>query len=168
MEGSDPPRCGVHGPYRSPEAKGRRCTATCEDGSPCQGWAVHGSDPPRCGPHGGGERPVGPPEGNQNRLKHGFYARGEGPNGRSIDALIEDLYQRYIGLAAYLDRTLQDGGTPVSEVRNALKLHGQSSSKLSRLLRQRRALAEAEAAARMRAAINQALDELSEELGVDL
>lgn len=168
MEGSDPPRCGVHGPYRSPEAKGRRCTATCEDGSPCRGWAVHGSDPPRCGPHGGGRRPAGPPEGNQNRLTHGFYAESDPPERGSIDALIEDLHQRWIRLGTYLDRRFRSGTPPVRTMRNALKLYGQSSSKLAKLLDLRRARADAKAAARMRAAVNQALDALSEELGVDL
>jgi hypothetical protein len=168
MEGSDPPRCGTHGPYRFPEAEGRRCTAIGQDGSPCQGWAVRGSDPPRCCPHGGGSKSVGPPQGNQNRLKHGFYARSERPTDPSIDALIQDLYRRWLRLGDYLEQALQSSSTPVKELRNPLRLYGETASKLAKLLRQRRALSAAQAAARMKAATDQALDELSVQLGVEL
>ena len=37
----------------------------------CEAWAIRGSDPPLCSPHSG---KVGAPEGNRNRLTHGFYA----------------------------------------------------------------------------------------------
>lgn len=51
-----------------------RCASKTESGEPCRAWAIHGSDPPICATHakltGGGA-----PKGNQNALKHGFYAR---------------------------------------------------------------------------------------------
>jgi hypothetical protein len=37
----------------------------------CNAWAIRDSQPPRCSPHSG---KVGAPEGNRNRLTHGFYA----------------------------------------------------------------------------------------------
>lgn len=50
------------------------CASKTESGEACRAWAIHGSDPPVCATHakltGGGA-----PKGNQNALKHGFYAR---------------------------------------------------------------------------------------------
>ena len=50
---------------------------------------------------------------------------------------------------------------------NLLRIHGQNASRLGRLLRDKRALS-GEAADGISAAISQALDELSTELGIDL
>jgi hypothetical protein len=51
-----------------------RCASKTESGEACRAWAIHGSSPPICSTHarltGGGA-----PKGNQNALKHGFYAR---------------------------------------------------------------------------------------------
>ncbi len=47
----------------------RRCLARNRRGSPCQAPAVKGRR--RCRLHGG--KSSGPPQGNQNALKHGYY-----------------------------------------------------------------------------------------------
>ena len=39
-------------------------------GNPCKNYAITDSIPPRCAPHSG---LTGPPKGNTNALKHGFY-----------------------------------------------------------------------------------------------
>lgn len=167
--GSDPPCCGPHGPNHRPRASADRlCSAHCEDGSPCQGWAVPGTDPPRCGPHGGGSKPPGPPEGNQNALKHGFFAKPDLPPNPSIDEAIQELFQRYRGLGAYVDQLFEPGPPSPHEVIHLFCIHGRAASKLRKLLHARRDLLEQRAEADMRAALDQALDELSEELGAEL
>jgi hypothetical protein len=168
----------------------RRCTATCADGSPCRAWAVHGSDPPRCAPHGGGKASVGAPAGNQNALKHGFYAAssppagpqhdqapspwegGEDPFGTglpagcTINAIIHMLYHKQVALDDYIDRILRTDRPPIHEFIHLLRIHGQNASRLGRLLRDRRALS-GEAADGISAAIAQALDEIHSELGTN-
>jgi len=53
----------------------RRCSAICRNGQPCQAWAVIESDPPLCPAHAGLQTGAGAPNGNQNALKHGLYAK---------------------------------------------------------------------------------------------
>lgn len=169
VPGTDPARCSVHGGgAKLAEAPQRRCTAICKDRSPCQGWAIQGSDPPRCEPHSGGSKPAGPPDGNQNRLTHGFYARSEVVGDSSLEATTEDLYRRYVRLGAYLERRLRSDNPLGEKLRNPLRMYGESASKLAKLTRLRQTLAAREAADRMTAAIGQALEQLSVELGVDL
>ena len=59
--------------------RSRRCTAVNKDGRKCRAWAVRESDPAQCSTHGGYSVGAGPPEGNRNALKHGYYARGLRP-----------------------------------------------------------------------------------------
>jgi glucans biosynthesis protein len=143
---------------------GRRCTAPCADGSPCRAWAVHGTDPPRCSAHRGSGR-WGAPAGNRNALKHGYYAAPTLEDGCTIDAIIDNLYQRQLQLDDYIDQVLPDA--TIKEVSHLLRIHGQNASRLGRLLRDRRALS-GDAADGISGAIAQALDELSNELGADL
>jgi len=159
-----------------PHNQSRRCTATCADGRPCRAWAVRGSDPPRCSSHGGGRAPVGAPPGNQNARTHGFYAQGpaaadDGENGWRgaegpcrIDAVIADLYAKQQRLSRYIDHNADDL-TP-EQLARFLQIYAQSCSRLGRLLRDREALGGF--SEWMDKAFNQALDELSEEWGVDL
>jgi hypothetical protein len=116
-----------------------RCTATCADGSSCRAWAVRGTDPPRCAAHGGGERPVGPPKGNQNARTHGFYAaRADVPaEGWTIDTLIADLSARHDGLSRYVGRLLADDHSDHEELARLLALYGKSASRLRSLLEER-------------------------------
>jgi hypothetical protein len=165
---------------------GRRCTATCADGSPCRAWAVRGTHPPRCAPHGGGQAPVGGRPGNTNALTHGYFADpslppalgddpdvtlsetgADLPHGCTIDAIIRMLYQKQVALDEYIDRILLTGMPSVYELIHLLRIHGQNASRLGRLLRDRRALS-GEAADGISAAIAQALDELHSELGTEI
>jgi hypothetical protein len=52
-------------------AQAPRCLARTRKGSPCQAPAVRCKA--RCRMHGG--RNPGPPAGNRNALRHGYYAR---------------------------------------------------------------------------------------------
>lgn len=146
---------------------GRRCSARCADGSPCMAWAVRGTDPPLCASHGGTAARPGAPAGNQNALKHGYYAQPDLPPHCTIDAIIDNLYHRQIRLDAYIDEILADGAATITELAHLLRIHGQNASRLGRLLRDRRALS-GDAADGISGAIARALDELSTELGVDL
>ena len=133
----------------------RRCTAVCRDGTPCQAWAVRGTDPPRCAAHGG-SRP-------------GLYGSwGDTAPGDecTIDAVIDDLYAKQISLSRTIDRIQSDENANLRELVQLLRIHGQNAGRLGRLLRDRRALhGDADG---LSDAVNQALDELSEEWGVKL
>ena len=167
--GTDPPRCGVHGPSRRPRAPAdRRCTALRNGGGPCQGWAVPGTDPPRCGVHGGGSKPPGPPKGHQNALKHGFFAKPDLPPHPTIDDIIQELFHRYLRLDAYIDELFRSGHPSPKEVIHPVCIHGQTANKLRKLLLMRQEFRQWQAEAGMRAALYQALAELSEELDTDL
>jgi hypothetical protein len=126
--------------------------------------------PPRCAAHGGAEKRIGAPLGNQNALKHGYYAPlklpEDLPEDCSIDALIDMLYQRQLHLDDYIE-CRWDADISVAEVAHLLRLFGQNASRLGRLLRDRRALS-GDAADGLAGAVSQALDELSTELGTDL
>ena len=157
---------------RSSRVTSRRCTATCADGSPCRAWAVHGTHPPLCSAH----RPDadwGAPAGNQNALKHGYYATcpdqrgGNLPDDCTIDTIIDMLYDKQVALDRYIDRILTTGRPSTQELIHLLRIHGQNASRLGRLLRDRRALS-GDAADGISGAIAQALEELHNELGTDL
>jgi hypothetical protein len=102
--------------------------------------------------------------GSQNRLRHGFYIAPVGDL-TSLDDIIQDLATRQRRLSAYIDS--QGDDISVDEIVKLLRLHGQNASRLARLLRHKRALS-GEAADGLSAAIAQAPDELSTELGVEL
>jgi hypothetical protein len=166
----------------------RRCTAASADGSPCRAWAARGTDPPRCNAHRT-DADWGAPEGNTNALKHGYYAacpagpdHGGGnqqpalssskgganvPEHCSIEAIIGMLYHKQVALDDYIDHILATGSHSIQELIHLLRIHGQNASRLGRLLRDRRALSD-EPSDALSAAIAQALDELSSELGTDL
>jgi hypothetical protein len=156
-------------PHDRPNSQGRRCTATCDDGSPCRAWAVRGSEPPRCAPHGGGRAPTGAPPGNQNARTHGFYAANPGPapppGACTIDDVIADLHGKRRRLSRYIDEHIDDLA-PADLVR-FLRIHAQSCSRLGRLLRDREALTGGWSAG-MDSIVEQALAELGEEWGADL
>lgn len=134
----------------------RRCTADCQDGSPCRAWAVHGTEPPRCSAHGG-ERPSI------------SVASVELPASEDchIDAVIDDLYRKQMILSHTIDHIQEAEGIPLKDVARLLRIHGQNAGRLGRLLRGRRALS-GDAADGISNAIAQALDELGSELGVEL
>ena len=140
----------------------RRCAATTSKGQPCQAWAVRDSDPPRCAPHGGGEHPVGAPAGNTNAQTHGFYAAD--PDQITINDAIADLTDKMRRLDRLMAQHEEQGNGQLAYL---FAIYTQASSRLSRLLRDRRALS-GEAADGIAGAIAQAMDELGSELGVDL
>jgi hypothetical protein len=82
--------------------------------------------------------------------------------------MIEDLYQRYVGVGAYLERLMRSDSPSFRELANPLRIHGESASKLVKLLRLRHALTAWKVEKSRRAAMGRALDELSTERGADL
>jgi hypothetical protein len=153
----------------------QKCTATTRQGRPCQAWAVRGSSPPRCASHGGrpdeggGERPPGPqdaPDDPQPLAPFPGYVEPEqGPV--EIAAVIRDLGAKQQILSDLIDRCLAEGDPPTGDLARLLTLHSQNAARLGRLLRDQQALGDP-AATLMVEAINAALDELSEEWGVEL
>lgn len=145
-------------------SRSRPCSHVA-DGQPCRAWAVRGSEPPRCAAHRvDGGPAVGAPPGNANRVTHGAYARPASPPA-TIDDVIADLADKQARLTAYLEAQLAGGGD-VSEVVKVFQLHGQNASRLGRLLRDQAALSAAGAGSLED--LERALDELSDELGVQL
>jgi len=162
----------------------RRCSRTTQAGRPCRGWAVQGTDPPLCGPHGGTTSPVGPPEGNKNAQSHGVYRRSRPgdstprpPDNVDIDVRIADLNQRIEQLSSYIDAAIVDphqgtigqgeGSLDVDQYTRLLSLHGQLTSRLGRLLRDKQQISPEETNL-FQQAINLALDQASDILGVPL
>ena len=52
---------------------GTRCTATTRKGKPCNAYAIRGRE--LCSSHSKANVGAGPPPGNQNATKHGFYGK---------------------------------------------------------------------------------------------
>ena len=139
-----------------------RCGMTKKDGTACKAWAVRGSDPPRCVAHGGGKGKVGAPVGNANARTHGVYAtqRTVSPD---LDARIADLDARIVSLAIFIDERTADLST--EEFIKLLALHGQLISRLGRLMSQQD---KGGGDAELQQAIDEALDRLSKEWGIEL
>jgi hypothetical protein len=91
----------------------------------------------------------------------------EATNGDLILAIVLDLLAKQNRLSRYIDGCLGDGKVPVQDLARLLAIHSQNAARLGRLLRDKRALSD-RAADAMTAAIDQALDELSAEWGIDL
>jgi len=85
----------------------------------------------------------------------------------AIDAIIADLAAKQARLSAYIDEVVENDRATHSEIARLMSLHGQNAARLGRLLRDRQALG-GTALDELAAAVNQALDELSEELCIDL
>ena len=144
----------------------------------CRGWAIRGSDPPRCSPH---SARTGAPPTNQNRLVHGFYAsvlRPEDLAGLTDDDGRDCLDAKVAIVRLALRRVLSmlvTGTTPGSNPQPltaadcarfiGLTFHG--AGVLSRLLRASRALSPG-LSDPLAAAINEALDEIGREYGIEL
>ena len=84
-----------------------------------------------------------------------------------IAAVIRDLGAKQQILSDLIDRCLAEGDLPTSDLARLLALHSQNAARLGRLLRDQQALGDP-AATLMVEALNAALDELSEEWGVEL
>jgi len=62
-----------------------KCSARTRTGTPCKSPAMKNG---RCHLHGG--KSTGPPKGNQNALKHGFYTRDAIAGRKYVKKLIKD------------------------------------------------------------------------------
>ena len=129
-----------------------RCTAKRGDGKPCSAWAVRGSDPPRCAAHGGAEAHSGVPGGNRN-----------GPP--DLDARIAALNRRIEQLEEHIDTHRHD--LDAKEFAALVSLQGQLASRLGRLMRDRQHL-QGDAADELQHDLDEALEVVSQVLGIDL
>jgi hypothetical protein len=130
---------------------------------------VKGSDPPLCSSHGGSPNRVGAPPGNHNAETHGVYSNPLDPS-VDIDTRIADLNRRIEQLSAYIDAAqigTCDDCIDVDQYTRLLALHGQLTSRLGRLLRDKQIVAPEENNL-LALAINDALDQASDILGVKL
>jgi hypothetical protein len=123
------------------------------------------TNPPVCANHGGSSRRSGPPIGNRNARKHGFYLPTSQRPPYTIGEIICDLSGKQRLLSNHIDELVQTAD--LAGLITLFKLHAQTSSRLGRLLRDQRALS-GQASDGIAGAIAQALDELGTELGVQL
>lgn len=137
-----------------------RCTSLTAAGDPCKAWAARGTDPPTCAIHAGLTVGAGAPIGNQNRRTHGFYSTN--PAAVNVDQIIAGLVNKLHRLDQLIDQN-----QTVQDLTSLISLYAQATSRLSRLLRDRRALS-GEAASGVIDAIAAALDELGTIWGLDL
>lgn len=135
----------------------RRCSGTTRRGERCKAFAL--ADSELCAAHGG--RKGGAPEGNTNRLEHGWYSNPAKPI-ITIEDAIENLGEQLARSAELLAQT----NDPEMFVK-VFNLHAQALSRQGRLLRDKRALL-GDSADGILDAIGKVLDELSTELGVVL
>ena len=143
----------------------RSCRAQTRHGLPCRAWAMRGSKPPRCAAH---RAPAAAAAGETAAPATCFYS--DDPTAITIDAAIAglaDKMRRLDDLIARGDEASRSTWPPDEALLQLYNLYTQASSRLSRLLRDRRALS-GEAADGIAAAIAQTLDELSTEWGVTL
>jgi hypothetical protein len=121
----------------------RRCQATTVRGRPCRAWAVPGDH--YCRAHQPGQEPIPP----TRRLE-------------TPDDVIADLLDNLSRLSGLLDRS--QGGDDFLKL---LSVYSRASTHLAGLMREQRR-ASGPPADPLLQAIGQALDELSEELGIQL
>jgi hypothetical protein len=160
-----------------------QCTAITHAGTRCKNPALQGTNPPRCGSHGGGRRPAGAPPGSRNAQKHDESRASGQQNGSGhrdgssvdLDTRIADLNRRIEQLSHYLDGVQIGPGGDADEDRwidvdryiRLLALHGQLTSRLGRLLRDKHQIAPKEESI-VQLALYDALDQASETFGVKL
>jgi len=114
-------------------------------------------------------RRPGAPPGNTNAQTHGVYSDVPSTD-VDIDTRIADLNRRIEQLSAYIDTVTigtGDRDIDVDQYARLLSLHGQLTSRLGRLLRDRQQICP-EDDSLLQQAINDALDQASEILGVKL
>ena len=88
MKTEDQPRAKCYAYLTSP-----RCGAKTRSGTPCKSPAMKNG---RCRMHGGPS--PGPPKGNKNALKHGYYTREAVENRRYVRQLIKDSRELFDGI----------------------------------------------------------------------
>ena len=148
----------------------------------CRAWAIRDSNPPLCAPHTYGkagpetDRRFGAPWGNDNALTHGFYASALHPDDLDETAYDESLENEMLILRVALRRLLRMIITGLSPEPNPQPLDVQDYARffgltfrgvntLTRLFRTRQDLPGND---RWEEIMNLALDQLSEEWGIEL
>ena len=143
----------------------------------CRAWAIRDSDPPRCSAHTPGK--VGAPPGNRNNLTHGFYASTLDPDDLAVldEGAIDTSLDEEIFIVRLALRRMQlmivTGTTPgpspqrldAHDYARFIGLTFQGTNTLSRLLRVRHDLPGND---RFMQVMDEALDALSEEWGIEL
>ncbi len=155
-----------------------KCTAANADGRPCRAWAVRDTDPPLCSAHAGRNVGAGAPRGNQNRTEHGFYGRilqndeladlqncSENTPLADEIALVRVTLRRVMTRLGRYDLTQDD--LTNQDLTKMVGLVMTGARTLARLLRAQDALSD-QTTDDYRGSIDQALDELSAELGLPL
>jgi hypothetical protein len=145
-----------------------QCSANTTKGRRCRRQAIPGSDPLCPTPNreslsGNAEAPL-----HTNAQTHGVYTSPlDTPV--DLDARINDLNRRIEQLSHYIDQAPIGGtdGLDVDQYARLLSLHGQLTSRLGRLLRDRAQMSP-EDDSFLQGCINEALDQVSEILGVKL
>lgn len=150
----------------------RNCTVPS-----CNAWAMRASEPPRCAPHSGR---TGAPEGNQNRLIHGFYATAVHPDEQddlaahagdatlaSEIAITRIALRRIFGMLV-TGETPGDNPRPLDaqDYARYVGLAFQGAGAISRLLRAN--LAVGGQSSDIPRAIESALDKLGDQWGIEL
>jgi hypothetical protein len=158
--------------------KGRNvpCSHTTRAGKPCRAWAVKGTDPPACAAHAGlTAAGAGAPLANQNARTHGFYGRTLSEQeladlvvyaaDLSLDA---EIACARVALRRTLEFIRQDPDQlDHGEFLQAASLIFQGTRTIALLLRDRQTLS-AGSDDTFLTIIDQALDELSKEWGIEL
>jgi hypothetical protein len=132
-----------------------RCTALTRRGVPCRAAAQRGSNPPRCRAHRLLPANAPPPA----HAEPAWGAAEAEVEPVSLQALIGDLVRRVRALSQYLDAHPE---TDVRRFAALVKLQGELTSRIARLLRQ------AQSEAPTNAAIQEALDYIARATGVDV
>ena len=133
-----------------------QCSGTTARGERCRAWAIRGTE--FCSAHSG---KVGAPKGNKNRLVHGLYAKS-GRKVESLDDAIGGLQEKLGNLLA-----LMDVSADAEDMLKVFGLYAQGTSRLGRLLRDKRAL-DGDSTDSLFEMLGRAIEEVKTELGVDL
>jgi hypothetical protein len=146
----------------------------------CRAWAIRDSDPPLCAPHTPGK--TGAPPGNGNALTHGFYAGALRPEdlegidpGAAVTSLLDEIL-RVRAAMCHIEEILITGGIPGKDLRplavvdyaRFISLLLQSANTLTRLVRVHNSLRSNDIDEILAEIFGAALDDLSEEWGIDL
>lgn len=136
----------------------RRCTAITRRGNPCRAWAVAGSD--RCIVHqeAGSEGLPAEPAGRD---------LVEADRADLLSSVIDDTLQKQVQISSLIDELLSQEEVVSDKVIKLLALHSQNAGRIGRLLRDQKVV-QGENRDALLELLDQTLDELSAELGIEL
>ena len=138
----------------------RRCTAITRRGNPCRAWAVAGSD--RCIVHqeaGSEGLPAAPEPADRDLV--------EADRVDLLSGVIDDTLQKQIQISSLIDELLSQEEVVSDKVIKLLALHSQNAGRIGRLLRDQKVV-QGEKSDALLELLDQTLDELSVELGIEL